>query len=59
MARPLDAPPTPPIRRGRSWIPIGDITYAFSSVFTAVLIALVAAFALVRTRGNGWPHPMA
>ncbi len=47
MARPLDAPPTPPIRGGQSWIPIGDITFAFSSVFIAVLIALVAAFALV------------
>ncbi len=47
MARPLGAPPTSPIRGGRSWIPIGDVTFGFTTVFAAVLLALVAAFAFV------------
>lgn len=47
MARPLGAPPTPPVRGGRSWVPVGDVTFGFTTVFAAVLIALVAAFALV------------
>ncbi len=47
MARPLGASATPPVRGGRSWIPISDVTFGFTTVFIALLIALVAAFALV------------
>ena len=46
MVRP-GAPPIQPSRGGRSHIPVGDIRLAFTSVFAAALIALVAAFALV------------